>query len=174
MIAWIFASEEYTSIYHEYFAEFVEKYFANDKLAKMIDDTKALIAPYVQKDPTAFCSYEEFEKGVVTLRGFCLLRAESVAGQLNGTISSTTQTQESSTLVDASFLNISDMGSMGFGGGKGGFGGGKNDFGGGRGDLNESQGGDWDGQMPDFGGDWDGRMPDFGDGQIPNFDIWQN
>lgn len=44
-----------------------------------------------------------------------LLRAESVGGQLNGTIPSTSegQTQDSSSLVDASGLTVSDMGSMG-------------------------------------------------------------
>ena len=173
MIAWIFASEEYTELYHEYFEEFLAMYFDNGAFAEMIDDTKALIAPYVQKDPTAFCTYEEFETGVSTLREFCLLRAQSVAGQLDGTIGSTTQTQNSSTLVDASSLNISDMGSMGFGGGKGGFGGskdnfdgGRDDMGGNRGNRDEDQGEAPGEQMPNFGGDWDDEVPDF--------EIWQN
>ncbi len=192
MIAWIFASEEYTALYHQYFEEFLAMYFDNGAFAELIDDTAAMIAPYVQKDPTAFCSYEEFEKGVSTLREFCLLRAESVAGQLNGTIGSTTQTQETSTLIDASDLNISDMGSMGFGGGNGGFGGGNGgfsgfgggngDFGGGNGDFGGfsdfgdfSNGNEGFGGFDDEQGDRDenrggtpgGQMPDFGDGEIP-------
>ena len=81
-----------------------------------------MIAPYVQKDPTKFCSYKEFEKGVSTLRAFCLLRAESINGQLNGVIPSTSdgQAQDTSTLIDAGELTISDMGSMGNIGGPGG------------------------------------------------------
>lgn len=73
-----------------------------------------MITPYVQNDPTKFCSYEEFEKGIATLRIFCLLRAKSIDGQLNGTIpsSDTEQAQDTSSLVDASELSISDMGSM--------------------------------------------------------------
>ncbi len=180
MIAWIFASEEYTELYHEYFEEFLAMYFDNGAFAEMLDDTKALISPYVQKDPTAFCTYEEFETGVSTLREFCLLRAQSVAGQLDGTIGSTTQTQNSSTLVDASSLNISDMGSMGFGGGKGGFGGSKDNFDGGRDDMGGNRGnrdedkGEAPGeQMPDFGGDRGGEMPQFPGGgwggEMPQF-----
>lgn len=122
MIAWIFASDKYTEAYHEYFAEFVEKYFANGELAKMIDDTAALIAPYVQKDPTAFCTYEEFEAGVAALREFCRLRGESIQAQLIGALGSTSQTQASADLIDAAHLNLPDMGGMG---GKG-FGGDRN------------------------------------------------
>jgi hypothetical protein len=78
-----------------------------------------MIAPYVEKDPTKFCTYEEFEDGVATLREFCLLRAESISGQLDGTIPSTSdgQSADSSTLIDASSVTISDMGSMQNGGG---------------------------------------------------------
>ena len=67
-----------------------------------------------------FCTYEEFEKGSAVLREFCMLRAESVKGQLNGTIGKTSDTQKSDTLVDGSKLNTSAMGSMGGMGGKGG------------------------------------------------------
>lgn len=88
----------------------------------LIDETKALIAPYVEKDPTTFYSYEEFETGVDTLREFCSLRVESIQGQLDGTIPTTTdgQSSDSSSLIDASQLTLSDMGSMGgMGGGFG-------------------------------------------------------
>ena len=69
----------------------------------------------MESDPTKFCTYEEFKNGVSTLKEFCLLRAESVSNQLDGTIPSTSegQTQDSSALVDASELSVSDMGSMG-------------------------------------------------------------
>ena len=136
MINWIFESEEYTEIYHQYFAEFIEKYYTNGELAELIDYTAKLIASYVEKDPTKFCTYEEFETGVTAMREFCLLRAESVAGQLDGSIPSTSEGQsaDSSNLVDASELNISDLGTMGGGMGGGGFG----DFGGNRGNKTEN------------------------------------
>ena len=90
----------------------------------------------MEKDPTKFCTYEEFETGVTAMREFCLLRAESVAGQLDGSIPSTSEGQsaDSSNLVDASELNISDLGTMGGGMGGGGFG----DFGGNRGNKTEN------------------------------------
>lgn len=114
MLAWIFASEEYTQLYHQYFAEFIASYFDSGYFAQMIDSVQELIAPYVEQDPTKFCTYEEFETGVATLKEFCLLRAESISGQLAGTIPATSdgQSQDSSTLIDASDLNISDMGTM--------------------------------------------------------------
>ena len=124
MLAWIFASEEYTQLYHQYFEEFISSYFDSGYFTQMMAQTKALIAPYVEKDPTKFCAYEEFETGIETLEQFCLLRAESIQGQLDGTIPSTSdgQAEDSSALVDASELSISDMGTMNnsMGGGMGG------------------------------------------------------
>lgn len=121
MLAWIFSNEEYTELYHKYFAEFIETYFDSGYFSEMIDSVEEMIAPFVESDATKFCTYEEFQTGVDTLKEFCLLRAESVSGQLTGTIASTSdvQTQNSSSLIDASTLNISDMGSMGNGKGGG-------------------------------------------------------
>lgn len=117
MLAWIFNSEEYTALYHQYFAEFIDQYFDDGRFATLIDSTKTMIAPYVESDPTKFCTYEEFEKGVSTLTDFCLLRAGSIRGQLDGTIPATAdgQAQDSSALLNADGLNISDMGNMGNG-----------------------------------------------------------
>ena len=125
MADWIFRSEEYTELYHQYFAQFLDEV----DIQAMIDETCALIAPYVEKDPTAFCSFSEFETGVDALKTFCVKRTESVRGQLDGTIPSTDagQAADSSALIDASGLTLSDMGSMG--GGAGGPGPGGNPFG---------------------------------------------
>ena len=121
MVAWIFESEEYTERYHEYFSEFIEKYFESGYVEELIENTAKLIAPYVEKDPTKFCTYEEFETGVETIKEFCLLRAESVSGQLDGSIPSTSEGQaaDDSMLVNASSITLSDMGTMsnGMGGG---------------------------------------------------------
>ena len=115
MADWIFENEEYTERYHELFSEFLESF----DLDAMIAETAAMIAPYVGKDPTKFCSYEEFEQGVETLRQFCTLRCESVRGQLDGSIPSTDEGQSADpdALIDASALTLSELGSMGGGGG---------------------------------------------------------
>ena len=116
MLGWIFSDESYTEQYHELFAEFIEKWFTNGELEQLIADTAEMIRPYVEKDPTKFCTLEEFDKGVETLSQFVSLRAEAVRRQLNG----------DDTAVETGDLNTSDMGSMGGGMGKdkGGFPGG--------------------------------------------------
>lgn len=121
MLAWILNNEAYTEQYHQYFAEFITQYFDSGYFAQMIDSVSDMIAPYVEKDPTKFCTYGQFETGVATLKQFCLLRAESISGQLDGTIPSTSQGQEqdSSACIDASSITISDMGDMGKGMGRG-------------------------------------------------------
>lgn len=119
MADWIFSSEVYTEQYHQYFQEFLDTVDP----ASIIDSACALIAPYVEKDPTKFCTVEEFETGVEALKTFCALRAESVSGQLAGTIPSTSagQAEGQGALVDASSLTLSDMGTMNNGGfGRGG------------------------------------------------------
>lgn len=124
MADWIFASGEYTQLYHQYVQQFLD----SADCAGIIEEAYALISPYVERDPTKFCTYGEFEAGVAALKTFCQLRAESVSGQLAGTIPSTDagQAADSSALVDASGLSLPDMGTMGnggFGGGPGGGGG---------------------------------------------------
>ena len=117
MMDWILASEEYTDLYHQYFAQFLETV----DVQAMIEETAALIASYVENDATAFCTYEEFVEGVAVLKEFCALRSESVSGQLAGTIPTTDagQSADSTALVDTGDLNLSAMGTMGGGMGGG-------------------------------------------------------
>lgn len=113
MLGWIFSDESYTQEYHGLFSEFIDRWFSDGQLAQMIEDTQELLQPYVEKDPTRFCTVEEFDTGVQTLERFVALRAEAVSRQLSGDASP----------VDTAGLNTSDMGSMdgtmggGFGGG---------------------------------------------------------
>ena len=112
MLNWIFENEEYTELYHQYFAELLNRV----DIQGIIDNAYDLINAYVEKDPTAFYTCEEFESGVETLRRFCSLRSESISMQLeNG------ETTENMRYADASAITLSDMGSMN--GGMGGFGG---------------------------------------------------
>lgn len=102
MADWIFQSDEYTQLYHQYFAEFLDTVDCQ----AIIDQTKALISGYVEQDPTAFYTYDQFESGVATLKEFCQLRQESLSHQLAG----------DGETVDASHLELSSMGSMNTGG----------------------------------------------------------
>lgn len=160
MISWIFDNKEYTEMYHELFSEFI----SSNRFSEIITDTANLIDPYVEKDPTKFCTYDEYQKGVTAINAFCQLRSESIKGQLDGTIPSTTdgQSADSSALIDTSSLTISDMGTMGdggFGGGPGGnpfdkTGGEKNDDTSSASIKNTSNMQSPNGEgMPDFGGE---------------------
>ncbi|MDE7018629.1 MAG: CotH kinase family protein [Lachnospiraceae bacterium] len=117
MLAWIFNNEEYIRYYHQYFEEFLTNYFDDGQLVALIESTEAMISPYVEKDPTKFCSYEDFKKGISTLQEFCILRAESISGQLEGLIPAdhAGQEQDDSTLIGGADIVISEMGSMGEG-----------------------------------------------------------
>ena len=188
MVAWIFSDAKYTEEYHKLFAEFLNR----ADMQSLIHNTAELIDEYVQKDPTKFCTYEEFQKGVTAISKFCELRAESVQGQLNGTIPGTSdgQKENSDALIDASSLNISDMGTMNMGGGKG--------FGNRNFDRRTSENSNttataktmsnlrpvgnnempyFNGEMPeDFGGKippngFDGQIPEGFDGQMPPDDF---
>ena len=76
MIHWIFADETYTEQYHEYFSDFINTVFESGWFTQLVDNTIELITPYVEKDPSRFCTYEEFKLGAQTMKQFCLLRAE--------------------------------------------------------------------------------------------------
>ncbi len=107
-------SRDYFEQYHIYFDYLIESYFESGYFENFVEDTRAMIAEYVKTDPTAFCSYEDFLLGADTIKEFCLLRAESVRGQLNGTIPATIagQKKDKSNFVDASSVWLPDMGEI--------------------------------------------------------------
>ncbi len=120
MLSALLADEDYLAKYHEYFDEFISGYFESGHFEELAERIVTLIGPYVQEDATAFYTYDEFQKGAEALGEFCLLRAESIRGQLEGTIPATSDGQMADTtnLVDASGVSVSDMGAMsGMGGG---------------------------------------------------------
>ncbi|MCR4908613.1 MAG: CotH kinase family protein [Lachnospiraceae bacterium] len=103
MLGWVFSSEEYTELYHQYFEEFAEKLLDTGYVTNLIESTAKLIEPYVKSDPTAFYEYEDFTEGCRALKTFIELRTESVKRQLAG----------DTTLIDASSLNLDALGGMG-------------------------------------------------------------
>ena len=120
MIGKLLQNEEAKAQYHEAFRQLIDGYFKSGDFEREFNRTFEMLAEYVQKDPTKFCTFDEFVKGAETIKEFCLLRAESISGQLDGTIPSTTEGQSANTeaLIDASHITISAIGGMGgFGGG---------------------------------------------------------
>ncbi len=108
----IISNEEYYNQYLERYDDLITSYFESGEFEKEIDRIYEMIKPYVENDPSAFYTLDEFEKGVSTLKQFCLLRSESIRKQLNGEISTVTSTQDSSTLVDGSSVDLNSMGTQ--------------------------------------------------------------
>lgn len=119
LIAQLLAIDEYKEKYHQYLKQIVDEYFTSGYFNNKIDEITGKINQYVETEPQAFCTYEEYETAVDTLKTFGELRAESIDGQLSGTIPSTSEEQKnnSSALITDENMNLSDMGSQ-FGGGR--------------------------------------------------------
>lgn len=157
LVTTLLENETYRSMYEGYLKEIAEKYFTQEYMTELVTKIHDLIAPYVQEDATAFCTYAEFEQACSTdptdqysLVYYAVNMAESIENQLNG---------------GEPTFNTSSMQGGGFGGGgKGGpdFGGEMPDFTGGQqgGQMDENersgqQNGQQSGQQgspPDFGG----------------------
>lgn len=166
LVTTLLENETYRSMYEGYLKELAEKYFTQEYMTELVTKIHDLIAPYVQNDPTAFCTYEEFEQACSTdptdqysLVYYAVNMAESIENQLNG---------------GEPTFNTSSMQGGGMGGGKGGpdFGGEIPDFTGGQQggqmDENERSGqrsGQADGQQSGQQSGQQGSPPDFGGGE---------
>ena len=61
-----------------------------------------MLLPYIQEDPTAFYSAEEYSKAYEMFCETCLRRAQSVRKQLDGDLASTNADQQDKDKVPAS------------------------------------------------------------------------
>ena len=91
LVTTLLENETYRSMYEGYQKEIAEKYFTQEYMTELVTKIHGLIAPYVQNDPTAFCTYEEFEQACSTdptdqysLVYYAVNMAESIENQLSG------------------------------------------------------------------------------------------
>lgn len=77
--------------YESYLAEIAETYFTEAYMSQIVSETAEMIAPYVEKDVTAFFTYEEFLEASSadatdpnSLVYFAVSMAESIENQLEG------------------------------------------------------------------------------------------
>ncbi|WP_461205624.1 CotH kinase family protein [Clostridium sp. DL1XJH146] len=96
----IFENEEYVEKYHEYLQILTEGYLAEDTINDKIESVYNMIKDYVEEDPSAFFSYQEFETALfedqgtsLSLISFIEGRVENVTQQLSGEIPSTNDGQ---------------------------------------------------------------------------------
>lgn len=114
----VMENEEYKARYHEYYNKLVEEYLYCGRFEETYNRIRTQIDSLVETDPNSMYTYEEYTKGTDLLYEVVMLRAESIRGQLDGTIPSTSEGQkaDSSALVDASHVNLSDLGEFMMGG----------------------------------------------------------
>ena len=106
--------DEYRARYHEYLWQIVEGYFESGLFEKTVNELDAKINGYVRNDVNVFNSYERYTASLQEFIEFGRLRAKSIRGQLEGTIPSTSsgQAADGSSLIDASGIDLSVLGSM--------------------------------------------------------------
>ena len=109
MWKWIADHDPVKEDYHRAMGEFIAGYFESGEFGREMDSLIEMLLPYVEKDPTAFCSAEQFSAAAEALREFCLFRAESVRRQLNGELSAETQNQSLDGQVDVPGTIIRDL-----------------------------------------------------------------
>ncbi len=107
-------NEEYRAQYHAYLDKLVEEYVFGGGFDAAYTRIRTQIDTLVETDPNALYTYAEYTAAAEMLYETVRLRAESVRGQLDGSIPSTDagQRADSSALVDASSINLSVMGTM--------------------------------------------------------------
>lgn len=110
-------NEEYLSRYHEYLRQLAQEYVLDGRFQEVCQGIRSRIDMLVETDPTALYSYEAYEAGTEMLYQTVMLRAESVIGQIDGTIPATDEEQraDATNLVDASGIDISVMSEMDMG-----------------------------------------------------------
>lgn len=101
--------DEYKERYHQYLHTLVTEYIESEEYKDSLSQIDVLIRDYVANDPTAFYTYEEYQKAVPVLLQFGYDRAKSVMAQLEGEQPSTSY-GDISTSVDLSLLGSNGMG----------------------------------------------------------------
>ncbi len=114
LIEKLFSNTEYLEKYHDYLQELMTSYFADGEWEEKITQLDVLISDYVKNDNTAFCTFEEYNTAVEAFKTLGNLRYQSIQGQIDGTVPSTTaeQTANPNKLISASNLSLSSLGSM--------------------------------------------------------------
>lgn len=108
--SWIVKDENYRTAYHNALDDLVTAYFESGEFEREVSRMSEMLLPYVKEDPTSFYTAEEFTKGCETLRQFGIRRAESIRKQLQGALPAINKEQSDPDKVDASDLNLKDMG----------------------------------------------------------------
>lgn len=102
------------AVYYETLQKLLDEWIYSGYLDSYISEHKEMIRPWVESDPNMKERMDIFEEAVHSVRTFGTLRAESISGQLAGTIPSTHagQAVDPETRVDATGFSSPDSGSL--------------------------------------------------------------
>ena len=103
---------EYLTAYHEVLNTLLADHLLTGEYEAEIERVSEMLLPWIEKDPTALCSAEEFRKACDTLKAFLAIRTESIRRQLAGELSAVSEAQETQAMVDASGLDLSGLGAL--------------------------------------------------------------
>ena len=114
MWKWIVDDEQYLNEYHQVLDSLLARYFESGRFEEESAALFEMLLPYVEKDPTAFYSAEEYKNAFEMFREFCMRRAESVRKQLDGDMPQSSEDQQDQDKVKASHISIRQMGTVDF------------------------------------------------------------
>lgn len=109
MWTWITEYEDYLYMYHDVMNELLKTYNLSGETEKEMERVYELIRPYVEEDPTAFCSPAEFDRGFEAMKMFFDLRGASIGKQLDGGLAAITEDQRPEDRIDVSRFMIGNM-----------------------------------------------------------------
>ena len=110
----LLSDENYKAQYYAYMDQFLKNYVESGRLEETAERLAQMLLPYIEQEPNGNVNIEQFYAAVESDMDFCYYRSESMRGQLNGDISTTTAGQEAApeTLVDCSDFVSPDSGSL--------------------------------------------------------------
>ncbi|WP_150268755.1 CotH kinase family protein [Paenibacillus tepidiphilus] len=88
LVAKLLANDEYKAKYHEIISEMINGYLKDESFQARMDELDQMISSYVEADPSAFYTFEQYQSGIESVKTFMSTMAKSVAQQLDGTIAS--------------------------------------------------------------------------------------
>ncbi len=104
--------QEYLSVYHEALSTLLSDHLLIGEYEAEIDRVSGMLLPWIEKDPTAFCNAEAFQTACEMMKSFFAIRTESIRRQLAGELPTVSEAQEKRNMVDASGLELRNLGAL--------------------------------------------------------------
>lgn len=112
----LLANDDYRKLYYHYLEVLCREYILGGAFSKTVKNIKHDMGEVAGTEPNAFYTNKQFSEAVETLDRMLRLKAESVLGQMSGTIPSTWEAQKAcpERLVDCKGLNLRKLGGLGY------------------------------------------------------------